>query len=39
MRGPPVRFLLLYGFVALAGLWIYVDAKSRSERVKRNNPT
>ena len=39
MHGPPVRFLLLYGFVALAGLWIYVDAKSRSERLKRSHPT
>lgn len=39
MHGPPARFLLLYGFVALAGLWIYVDAKSRSERLRRSNPT
>jgi hypothetical protein len=36
--GPPVRFLFLYGFVALAGLWIYVDTKGRSERLKRGNP-
>ncbi len=38
MHGPPVRFLLLYGFVALAGLWIYIDARGRSERRERNPP-
>jgi hypothetical protein len=34
MHGPPVRFLFLYGFIALIGLWIYIDVKGRSERLK-----
>jgi hypothetical protein len=38
-HGPFVRFLLLYGFIALVGLWVYVDVKGRSERLKgRNSP-
>lgn len=28
-NGPAVRFLALYGFVALIGLWIYLDLKGR----------
>lgn len=35
MHGPPVRFFALYGFVALAGLWLYVDlagAKTREAK-------
>jgi fumarate reductase subunit D len=32
MHGPPVRFFLLYGFIALFGLWIYVDAKGPKTR-------
>lgn len=36
MHGTSVRFFILYGFIALVGLWIYVDAKARSERLKRN---
>ena len=25
MHGPPVRFLAVYAFLALTGLWLYVD--------------
>jgi hypothetical protein len=31
-HGPPVRFFALYGFIALLGLWIYVDVKGRKAK-------
>lgn len=29
MHGPPVRFSAVYAFIALVGLWIYVDLSAR----------
>jgi len=39
IHGPPVRFFAVYGFIALVGVWIYVDLGARKQTGVKSDAT
>jgi hypothetical protein len=38
-HGPPVRYFAMYGFIALLGLWTYVDHSARKQTSNKSGAT